>query len=195
MSSVFSFDAFIAECEAALADNDRVEKIRSAVAIAIANPQALAAALPEFAGDEELLHASGNLVVVHLRMTPNVHYPPHNHNMPVVVGIYTGAERSHSYERVANGLIETGRHDNSAGDVVVLHTDAIHSVANIGADYSYALHVYVGDLIHQDRNIWQPRTHSKYPYSDETYFKFAEAYDDTKSFARPAVCFAHGATT
>ena len=194
MSEPFDFDTFVAECETALPHDDRVEKIRSAVASAIANPEALTAALPDFSGDEELLYASDHMVVVHLRMTPNVHYPPHNHNMPVVVGIYAGAERSHSYERSDKGLSETGRFDNSAGDVVVLEDDAIHSVANIGADYSYALHVYVGDLIHQDRNIWQPQTHAAYPYSDETYFEFAQAYDDTKPFARPTVCYAHGST-
>lgn len=191
---MFSLNRFVKECERMAAQSDAAASIRALVESAISQPDSLREALPNFDGDESLLYASPILVAVHLRMTPNVHYPPHSHNMPVIVGIYAGSERNHSYELSDCGPVDVGQKDYSAGDVLVLSPDAIHSVANISDDYSYGLHVYVGDLIHQDRNIWDPDTNEAFPYSDERYFGLSRPYDESRPFNRPAVCYAHERT-
>ena len=47
--------------------------------------------------DELLLHASPNLTIYHITLSPGVQYPPHNHLMDALIGIYSGSETNFIY--------------------------------------------------------------------------------------------------
>ena len=187
----FRFDAFIEACERDVAAPGGLERIRERLAETVQDGSAIGDALPAMTGDEMLLHASERLVVVHLRLSPNVHYPPHEHGMEAIVGIYAGTEHSISYRLEHGRPVAIGEHDAQAGEVTILPGDAIHSVANAGESFSYGLHVYAGDLIHQPRHIWHPETGEAHPYSDECYFEFARPWDARRPYVAPDLCLAH----
>ena len=42
--------------------------------------------------DELLLHASPKLTIYHITLSPGVQYPPHNHLMDALIGLYCGGE-------------------------------------------------------------------------------------------------------
>src|SRR5438874_13833627 len=55
--------------------------------------------------DEVLLHASQNLTIYHITLSPGLQYPPHNHLMDALIGIYVGGETNFVYP-VAGGTLE-----------------------------------------------------------------------------------------
>ena len=189
----FDINRFAAACEAAAASDDPPGQVHALVGQAVANPALLNSQFGNTEEEETLLYASDNLVIVHLRLTPNVHYPPHNHNMVAVIGIYCGRERGHSYALHEDRIVDQGFHDYGAGDVAVMDKDAIHSVVNPHTSFSFGLHVYLGNLLTVPRSIWNPASGDEHPYTDEQYFTLARPYDNEKPYAVPETCSAHTA--
>ena len=188
---MFDLRKFIARCAQFMEGSDPVGDIRTLLSEEIKNVERFAAGLPPIKDEETLLHRSSNLYIVNLRLTPNVHYPPHNHHMPVILGVWGGSEINISYERTESGLRKTGEKTLSVGDVPVVPKEAIHSVVNDGETYSNSFHVYLGDLSTQERTIWRHETSESFPYSDETYFELAVPYRADRPFNRPETCYAH----
>ena len=190
---MFDLRRFVAECKACLDTPNPVDRVRALVDCAVAQPRALAAALPRSDEDETLVHADERIMLVHIQLTPNVHFPPHNHHMPVVVGLFHGVETNIMYLLDSDGrprAIE--RSAVVAPTTYLVPEDGIHSVANHGETRSAALHVYLGDLVHQARTIWNPATFARHPYSDERYFDLAVPFDLSRPFRRPSTPDVHG---
>ena len=57
--------------------------------------------------DEMLLASSPELTVYHIALSPRVHYPPHEHRVPAMIGLYQGTETSFSYRRDGRALVQT----------------------------------------------------------------------------------------
>jgi len=104
--------------------------------------------------DEVLLHASENLTIYHITLSPGLQYPPHNHLMDALIGIYRGSETNFVYPVAAGKLEEPERLDVIAPALVHLPSPAVHSVANTGSARSGALHVYLGNLPLTHRQLW-----------------------------------------
>jgi predicted metal-dependent enzyme (double-stranded beta helix superfamily) len=104
--------------------------------------------------DELLLHASAKLTIYHITLSPGVQYPPHNHLMDALIGIYWGGETNFIYPLAGDRVAEPERQDFSAPALVHMSSNTIHSVANTGSARSGALHVYLGDLPGTDRQLW-----------------------------------------
>lgn len=141
--------------------------------------------------EEALLFKDDKLTIIHIRLSPNVHFPPRNHGMRALIGIWSGQETNIYYRSEGDGVKKTGERVYSAGDVITFDANAIHSVANTGEKRSGALHIYCGDLIQQHRKIWRHNENISVPYSDEAYFGWSEPFDASKPFKRPDTCFAH----
>ena len=190
---MFDLRRFINDCKAALDAHDPTAAVRALVEAAIADPAALQAALPPSDMDEAMVYADEQLMVVHIQLSPNVHFPPHNHHMPVVVGLYRGVETNFAYRLDLQG--NPAVHDSMqfmAPAVYTVPTDGIHSVANHGSARSAALHVYLGDLVNQQRTIWDPASFEQHPYSDHMYFALTVPLDQGQPFVRPETPDAHG---
>lgn len=163
-----------------------VPKIEQILETELADHTTFKNMLPDTDADETLIHACPHMTMVLLRLTQNVHYPPHNHHMPVIMALYKGSERNFFYQQTNHSLKQAGSRVFKSPGVHSIYADTIHSVVNDTDDaYSAALHVYCGDLINQPREIWNPETFECLPYSDETYFRLARQHDSTKPFTRP----------
>jgi predicted metal-dependent enzyme (double-stranded beta helix superfamily) len=123
--------------------------------------------------DEMLLVSSPELTVYHIALSPRVHYPPHEHRVPAMIGLYHGMETSFSYRRNGTALVQTERHDHAAPCVAVLPADVIHSVVNMGSARSAAIHVYFGDLTAVERSIWDLDLRAERRFDNRFYFEQA----------------------
>lgn len=188
---MFDLREFIIGCRDAFEQPDGAKQVRTLLAAAIADPVALERAMPQSDQDEYLLHACGKITIVILRLTPNVLFPPHNHSMPAVVGLYRGVETNLTYVERDGGVALAAEKLLRAPEVYELHPNVIHAVANHGVERSAALHVYGGDLIRQQRFIWNMRTRERYPYSDERYFSLTTPLDPSRPFRTPETAAVH----
>jgi predicted metal-dependent enzyme (double-stranded beta helix superfamily) len=111
--------------------------------------------LQEALEDEILLHVSPSLTIYHITLSPGIQYPPHNHLMDALVGIYKGSEMNFIYspER-GGGVAAATRQHVRAPSVIHMDANTVHAVANIGSGRSGALHVYLGDLPGTRRQLW-----------------------------------------
>jgi len=124
-------------------------------------------------GDEMLLASTPEMTVYHIALSPRIHYPPHDHRMAAMIGLYRGSETSFSYRRSGRALVASGRHDYAAPCVGELPADAIHSVVNLGDAPSAAIHVYFGDLTGIARSIWDADLREERPFDNRFYFEQA----------------------
>lgn len=115
---------------------------------------ALGTLVHEEEDDEVLLHASQRLTIYHITLSPGLQYPPHNHLMDALIGIYKGGETNFVYPVAAGKLEIPERRDFTAPALVHLPSHTVHSVANTGSARSGALHVYLGDLPRTPRQLW-----------------------------------------
>ncbi|HEV8390437.1 MAG TPA: hypothetical protein VGQ35_11375 [Dongiaceae bacterium] len=127
----------------------------------------------EHEDDEMLLVSSPALTVYHITLSPRIHYPPHEHRMPAMIGLYQGLETSFSYRRDGKALVQVARHDHAAPCVAALPDDVIHSVVNMGSARSAAIHVYFGDLTAAERSIWGLDLRAERRFDNRFYFEQA----------------------
>jgi predicted metal-dependent enzyme (double-stranded beta helix superfamily) len=124
--------------------------------------------------DEVLLHASQNLTIYHITLSPGLQYPPHDHLMDAVIGIYNGGETNFIYPVVAGMLGVPERRDFTAPTLVHLLPQTVHSVANTGSGRSGALHVYLGDLPRACRHLWSLQSNQAEPFDNDRYLAGAQ---------------------
>jgi predicted metal-dependent enzyme (double-stranded beta helix superfamily) len=131
--------------------------------------------------DEVLLHASQNLTIYHITLSPGLQYPPHDHLMDALIGIYQGGETNFVYP-VANGKLEAPeRRDCTAPALVHLPPHTVHSVANTGSARSGALHVYLGDLTQTHRHLWSLPGNQAEPFDNDRYLAGARPIEQSIS--------------
>ncbi|MBR0668017.1 autotransporter [Roseomonas hellenica] len=148
---------------------DPLERIRTVLHEHTDRFHALGALVHEEDEDEVLLHASPNLTIYHITLSPGLQYPPHDHLMDALIGIYKGSETNFIYP-VSSGKIDVPeRQDFTAPSVVHLPPHTVHSVANTGSLRSGALHVYLGDLPRTRRHLWNQQSHQAEPFDNDRY--------------------------
>lgn len=130
---------------------------------------ALGALVHEEDDDEVLLHASRNLTIYHITLSPGLQYPPHNHLMDALIGIYKGGETNFVYSVSDGKLGAPERRDSTAPALVHLPPQTVHSVANTGSARSGALHVYLGDLTRTHRHLWSLPSNQAEPFDNDRY--------------------------
>jgi len=117
--------------------------------------------------DEILLHSEPGLTIYHITLSPGLQYPPHNHHMDALIGIYQGGETNFIYPVEAGKLGAPERRDFAAPALVHLPPHSVHSVANTGSARSNALHVYLGDLrwrsAHRHLEVFASSMHRIHP--------------------------------
>jgi len=148
---------------------DPLERIKAVLRDITHRLHALGVLVHEEKDDEVLLHASQNLTIYHITLSPGLQYPPHNHLMDALIGIYRGSETNFVYPVAAGRLEEPERRDVTAPALVHLPSHAVHSVANIGSARSGALHVYLGDLPRTRRQLWSLPSNQVESFDNERY--------------------------
>jgi predicted metal-dependent enzyme (double-stranded beta helix superfamily) len=144
----------VAEIVDAAARPDPLSHVESTLLHWTRRLQAAGALAHEDDDDEVLLHAGPDLTIFHITLSPGLQYPPHDHHMDALIGIYRGSETNFIYPVEAGKLGEPQRRDFDAPALVHLAPHSVHSVANTGGARSGALHVYLGDLTRTYRQLW-----------------------------------------
>ena len=164
---------FIAAARRVLAAPSPLHAMRALLETMVATLHARADRWFEHDGDEMLLASFPDLTIYHIALSPQIHYPPHDHRVPALIALYHGTETSFSYRRSGDTLLRAQRHDYTAPCVAALPADLIHSVVNLGDAPSAAIHVYFGDLTTVQRSIWDADLREERPFDNRFYFEQA----------------------
>jgi predicted metal-dependent enzyme (double-stranded beta helix superfamily) len=157
-------DDIVARLRAAIAEHTPPLAVRDVLDELVADPSAIDEAVgPVELGGITTLHNSDDLTVLRVAWTPGMVLNPHEHRMWAVIGMYGGVEDNAFYRRSATGLDTAGGKVVTAGDVLVLGHDVIHSVANSRQEFAVALHVYGGDFFSGARSEWSFDTFEERP--------------------------------
>ena len=118
----------------------------------------------------QVLYPGPELVIENMVWAPGMSYPAHNHNTPVMTGVYAGLEVNDFYHsagpRTGGRLQRTATVDINEGEAVLMAHDAIHRIANPNRrTFTGAFHIYMGDYLHSSRSIWYPDEASETPAS------------------------------
>ena len=144
-------------CRAARRDSDPVAAVTEAVQRAIAYGSAIDDALGDEVTLEPLtLFCSPDLTVQRILWPGGALSSVHDHRMWAVVGVYAGREVNRLFRRSADGLLEMEGREVSAGEVIALDADAVHSAGNPRREWTAGLHVYGGDMLTASRSAWDP---------------------------------------
>ena len=157
----FDADRFVADCRAAALAHpaDSQAAIRELLASAFGDRNAVLDGLgAPVKGGLKALYRSDTLTILNIVWSPLMQLLPHEHRMWALIGIYTGREDNIFWSRTASGLTATTATALSAGAVVPLASDVIHSVNNPIEKLTGAIHIYGGDFFAVHRSEWDPDT-------------------------------------
>jgi predicted metal-dependent enzyme (double-stranded beta helix superfamily) len=176
---MFDIDRFVADCRAALVEDESHRAVREVVERTVSDPGPVADALAPTEGGIDLLHHAPDLTVLHAVWAPGMRLYPHDHRMWAVIGIYAGQEDNEFFRRAgpeAKTLTSSGGKEVAERDTLVLGSEAIHAVSNPLARLTAAIHVYGGDFVNEARSQWGPGPEEERPYDlDQARLQFAEA--------------------
>jgi predicted metal-dependent enzyme (double-stranded beta helix superfamily) len=186
----FDADRFVDACLTAAADADPMYAVREVVLQAISDPDALETAFPlpiVDPDDDGVLFRSTDLLVACPIFPRQFSTGIHNHQVPAVIGVWSGYEDNHLFEQGDVGLRSLGVTRVNAGEVLVLDADAIHDVSTPDTTHSAALHVYLGDITSFQRSLWDDPAGDPLPYDgEEQERRWTEAALATGLFVRPS---------
>jgi len=159
---MFDVRRLVEACQGALAESDAPAAVREILERTLSRPDEVMAGLgePESAGVQKI-HAADDLTVINVVWGPHMTIMPHNHEMPAIIGVYTGGEDNIFWRRVDGpaGLIRAaGARSLRRKDVEALGPNAIHSVTNPTPRLTGAIHVYLGPFFTAERSEWDPET-------------------------------------
>jgi predicted metal-dependent enzyme (double-stranded beta helix superfamily) len=160
----FAIDQLIADCQAAIAEDQPALAVRDVLRRALERPVDVAAAFDAKEGGLNFLHVAPDLTVLHVTWAPGMRLYPHNHEMWAAIGIYGGQEDNTFFRRDGRTLVESGGKSLAEKDVVLLGDDVIHAVANPLDRLTGAIHVYGGDFVNQPRSQWPPEVLEEEPF-------------------------------
>lgn len=173
--TMFDLDTFLADCVAATAEAKPRLALKEILARAVAEPAAVAEALPPERAGIERLHVSSDLTVIKVVWAPGMRIFPHDHRMWAAIGIYGGQEDNAFYRRSPEGVVPSGGTELRERDVALLGDDTIHAVVNPRRTYTGAIHVYGGDFFTQPRSEFDPETLEEGPYRVDRTMALFEA--------------------
>lgn len=182
-------EEFVAACRSAVDTGTDVPRaIAGLLRELIAEPDALAAAVPAFAdaevetsalgfrlGGEAVLHQAPDLTVMVLDTLPGVVQPPHDHAMNAFIGVFAGCEEQRFWTRTGGGVEATTGRRLEAGEMVALGERAIHAISSPTGESARAVHVYLGDIYAVERSVFDPDTMDEHPMTSERYDRFCRA--------------------
>lgn len=165
MAERLTTEDVVARCRAAVLDSRPALAVRDVLDELVADARALESAVgPAEQGGITALHQSDDLTVLRVAWTPGMVLPPHDHRMWAVIGMYRGQEDNAFFRQSADGLAPSGGRAITAGEVLVLGDNVIHSVTNSRQELAVALHVYGGDFFGVPRSDWDPTTQVERPF-------------------------------
>lgn len=155
----FDLDALVEELKQASRGPDPKGDVRRILERVFAEPESVAANMPDFEKDDLILFEDDAVSIWFVRFQPGDPVPPHDHRIPVFIGVYDGVERNSLWRASDSGGIEVSSvHELGPGDVFAIGPSGIHSVVCGSPQPSLAIHVYLGNLTETKRTLFDPIT-------------------------------------
>lgn len=139
----------------------------------VRNPDAIKRDMPDFDCDEVLLYVDDKVTAYYIATTPQINYPPHEHEMEAVAAVYGGAETHDFFDRDGENIRHRCQISFPAPSVIDLTTDCVHSICNLGDKPNETLHFYFGDLENQARTMWDMQGRNPGQYDQDRYMSLA----------------------
>jgi len=174
--AMFDLDGFVDECRRIMGDDHAPKKVLDLMRAALADPEAIKAAVTPLADRVGALDApifsSPEMTVLNVALRPGMLTIPHDHRMWAVIGIYQGEEANTFYRRAGGKLEEANRRTVTCGEAMLLGADVVHAIHNPGATPTLGLHVYGGDLLGDPRSMWSPHEGDEHPYDIPQFYRW-----------------------
>ena len=154
MTNGFSVESFVQSVRYAATLENPENAIREVLLETIKTPEAIFAATSGEDEDEILYFEDDSVSIWRCRFQPKILMLPHEHCLKVLIGVYSGGEKSILYRRTEEGLKEAGTVTAHAGEVITLGKAAIHAVTTHDDRPSDAIHVYLGPLMKLERDLF-----------------------------------------
>ncbi len=184
---MFDLDTFIAECRQAAGAGEPRQAIKEVLEAAVANPTAVADALPPSRAEIVKLYASPELTVLKVVWAPGMSFGPHDHRMWAAIGVYSGGEDNEFYRRSHDSLVASGGKQLRPGDVCLLGSETVHAVSNPTTRPAGAIHIYGGDFFNTARSEWRGDPLREEPYDvSRVLAMFETANADAPADPRPS---------
>ena len=154
MTSNLSVESLVQSIRLAANKSDPETAIREILLETVKYPDAIFAVTSGEDKDEVLYFEDDKVSIWRCRFQPRIVMPPHEHRLKVLIGAYSGGEKSILYKRTEEGLSEAGCVTVHAGEVITLGKAAIHAVTTMDVNPSDAIHVYLGPLMQLERDLF-----------------------------------------
>lgn len=174
---MFNKETFIEQCKELALNDDGHKRIKDLLVDVLKDPDSIMTELgkPSKAGFD-VLYAADNLSIINFTWAPGMELHAHNHNLWAVIGIYTGAEENTFYVKRDDTIVKQNSKDVTAGNVVMLGREVIHSVKNATKKFTGGIHIYGGDFINIKRSQWDNNSAKESAYDmQQTRQIFADA--------------------
>lgn len=165
----FSLDQFVADARKAAAAPNALEMADLLMAQTFANASAIKAGVPVMAEDEVNLFEDDTVSIWHERFLPDEELPPHDHQLPAIIGVYDGTERNRLYRKGSDRLVMGGELILRAGQTHVFGPDDVHTVQALNGAPSLGLHIYLGPLTKVERSLFTWESGASLAMSDEAF--------------------------
>ncbi|WP_417518597.1 hypothetical protein [Minwuia sp.] len=162
-------ETFVTDARAAAVSDEPTSAVRGVLEDALTRADAFAALIAAQADDEVHLFEDETVSIWTCRFWPDVILPPHEHTIPVHIGVVGGVERNILYRRLYGELLQVFEKEVGRGDMLSMGADGIHAVTAAGPDPSLALHVYLGPLMQVERSLFNWRTGAAMPFTDANF--------------------------
>ena len=171
----FAIDTFIDDCKTTLHSAQPMDEVRQLMSTTLLDCAELKAMLGPNPGEpSRILHREEDLTVLQVSLPPGLKSPVHNHTIWAVIGIYEGQEDNRFFTDDA-GLTQRSARSLGVGDVAALDEATIHAIENPLDTVTLGLHVYGGDLLAAPRDIWDPATGIREPFTQERFAEISRA--------------------
>lgn len=168
-----TLEDFINQCRAVAGADTALTDIRAALTELVTESGELANSLPFHNADvDEIFYEDDRLSIMLCETSPGTDQPPHDHQIPAMIGIVDGAEVHRFFHRTDGGLDPAKGRTIGPGEVLSMTSEAVHAIAALGPEQCRAIHVYLGSISSVDRSIFHPETFAEEPLTLERYAEF-----------------------
>ena len=149
-------DQLIIDCRAALGEDKPQAAVREVLTRAVSRPADLMEALPAPRQQSVVVHVADDLTILQIVNEPGFALYPHDHGSWSACAFYGGREHNTFWRRTTHGLEKANGKEYGEGDVVIMGTDAVHSITNPLGINNAALHVFAGNPFTTPHLQWDP---------------------------------------
>ena len=159
-------DQLVIDCRAALGEDRPQAALREVLRRAVSRPGDLMEALPAPHQQSVVVHAADDLTILQVVNAPGVALYPHDHGSWSACAFYGGREHNTFWRRTPHGLEKASGKEYGEGDVVIMGTDAVHSIHNPLRINNAALHVFAGNPFTTPHLQWDADSLQEAPFDN-----------------------------